>query len=152
MLFRSPCDVGIAGNKKTKVAVLALTNTTIFLASLAANSGSEKHQQTALPFGRRHQLVCNALIRILGRLQLCARSMPDQSWDSRCNLCQVARGSSFTNLEWRRNDSAHGGNPKTKRIYLSCPSLLKNARTNLLFARSRPFLWPQGIPRFIQHG
>ena len=62
------------------------------------------------------------------------------------------RRSWFTNLEWRRNDSAHGGNPKTKRIHLSCPSLLKNARTNLLFASSRLFLWPQGIPRFIQHG
>ena len=79
----------IAGDNKTEVAVLALTNTTIFLASLAANSGSEKHQQTALPFSRRHQLVCNALIRILGRLQLFARSMPDQSCNSRCNLCQV---------------------------------------------------------------
>ena len=77
--------------------------------------------------------------------------MPDQSCNSR-NCARSPRGSSFTNLEWRRNNSAHGGNPKTKRIHLSCPSLLKNARTNLLFASSRPFLWPQGIPRFVQHG
>jgi len=63
-----------------------------------------------------------------------------------------ARGVGSRNLERRRNDAAHGGNPKTKRIHLSCPSLLKKARTNLLFARSRLFLWPQGIPCFIQHG
>lgn len=63
-----------------------------------------------------------------------------------------ARGVGSRNLERRRNDAAHGGNPKTKRIHLSCPSLLKKARTNLLFASSRLFLWPQGIPCFIQHG